>query len=209
MPKDQKTHRAVVEEVAPTEKIVSSPKPEEPVIKDEEVKPETPVIKKTAPPSVNFLWIIIPGMVLLGLLMGGIVAYYTGLQKLALTPKDENAKQTTSVQIPTSSPTATPETEADLSKIKIKILNGSGIKGEAGKVQNLLEKAGFVIASTGNAKTYDYTETIIQAKSSVSEAFLTKLKSTLVKTYAVGKNETLKDSETFSLIILVGSTKAD
>ena len=197
MEKLKKASRIVVEEI-PSEKKEDITKPVIP-----ETPKEQPVL--TAPSSTNYLWIIIPGMILLGLLIGGIIAYYTGIQKLS---SNNNSSLIKSTPPPETTPSPTPIATPNLSNYKIKILNGSGIKGEAGKVEELLEKADFTVESTGNAKTYDYTQTIIQAKSSVEEGFLTKLKSSLSKTYEVGKNETLKDSETSPVIILVGSLKA-
>ena len=174
-------------------------------------KNEKPIVMKEENKSssnFNLFWIIFPGIMLLGLLMGGIIAYYSGINKLnssESTTTNKTAPQpTTSVE---SLPSATPEAKIDLNKYKIKILNGSGIKGEAGKVQTLLEKAGFSIESTGNASKYDYTKTIIQAKEGVDNAFLAQLEKDLSQTYKLDKSTVLKDSETSSIIIVVGSSK--
>lgn len=211
MPDEKKPQARVVVEEIKTEKATEvTPEPETKEEINKKAKEEKFPKETEIPPSdpINFLWVIIPGMILLGLLVGGIFAYYSGMNKLKTN--QNITKTTTSESTPSAnSPTPTPTVKPDLTQYKIKILNGSGIKGEAGKVQTLLEKAGFKVESTGNAKTYDYTQTIIQAKSSIEENFLVSLKENLSKSYKVAKNETLKDTEASSVIIIVGSSKAE
>jgi len=87
-------------------------------------------------------------------------------------------------------------------------LNGSGISGEAGKAKTLLTTAGFSIGSTGNAATYDYTKTIIKAKSNVDPAFVSALSSSLNKTYVTDTPQTLSDSSNDDVQVIIGSSKA-
>ena len=205
MQKDKKPEtRVIVEEIDVKPEIN---------VKPVEKKPENEEKKQIIDnkPSLNFniFWIILPGIMLLGLLMGGIVAYYSGLNKLK-SSEEATTKNTTPQPTITaeSSPSASPAAKIDLTKYKIKILNGSGIKGEAGKVQALLEKAGFTIESTGNASKYDYTKTIIQAKEGVDKTFLGQLEKDLSTIYKLDKSTVLKDSETSSIIVIVGASKS-
>lgn len=48
------------------------------------------------------------------------------------------------------------------SDFAIRILNGNGIRGEAGRVQNALQEKQFVIGETGNADNFSYQQTIIE-----------------------------------------------
>jgi len=168
------------------------------------VKPETKKIYN----SSLYPWILIPGILLLGLLLGGVFAYYTGIKTLKDNASSKPQATPTVQPEATTSATSTPQaTSIDLKKYPITILNGSGIKGEASKVQALLEKAGFSIKTTGNASSYDYKKTVIQAKESVGKDFLNKLQESLAKGYELDKNAVLKDSDTSSVTVLVGSSK--
>lgn len=94
-------------------------------------------------------------------------------------------------------------------KYKIEVLNGSGIKGEAAKVKELLEAEKFSVSSIGNADNSDYQKTIIQAKKTVPREFLDKVKSFLVRSYVLDKVKELDESEKFDAIITVGSKKVE
>ena len=209
---EKKNVRMVVEEVGskeevkPAEEVVSEkPQKSEEIIK-ESIKLEAKHQKES---SFNILWILIPGMLLLGLLIGGIFAYVFGIQKISDSQKS-NTSGTQNITVeptaaPTSKPTASPS--ASLSKYKIKILNGSGLKGEAGKVQTLIEAAGFTVLSTGNAATYDYTKTQITLKTGIDPDFVSTLAATLKKNYQL-ENTKILSSQINDITIIVGSLKA-
>lgn len=161
------------------------------------------VMKEKSP----VFWILVPGIFILGAILGGIFFY----QKEVNTIDAENTP--TPVATPEVSVTPTPTTKAeekiDVSEFDIAILNGSGIAGEAGKVKTLLEDAGFSVTSTGNAPTYDYTKTIIKAKSTVDNSVIEKLKEALLESYEVGDSQTLPSSSTTDIQVIVGSSKAE
>ncbi|CAN5281595.1 LCP family protein [soil metagenome] len=58
-------------------------------------------------------------------------------------------------------PPAAPET-VDPGEVEIAVFNGSGAGGLASQTQSELEAAGFVVTSTGNADSSDYTQTEIR-----------------------------------------------
>src|SRR3989344_4837516 len=172
MPEETKKERKkiVVEEVKDTTDEVPKEAPKievplqtephiEPGIHEEVKETAVPTFQEASKSGINPLFIIIPGIFLLGALLGGIVYYQRNISgiKITVTTPIPTVSETTS---PT--PTATPE--VDLEKYDVKILNGSGIAGEAAKARSLLEKAGFKVSSTGNASNYNYTKTIIQTK---------------------------------------------
>jgi len=99
--------------------------------------------------------------------------------------------------------------EAKLDAYEIKVLNGSGSAGEASKAQTALEAGGFKVSSTGNAETYDYTDTIVLAKESVEKSFIRELKTLLSKSYSVGKDATLAASDSSDVAVIVGSKKVE
>jgi len=76
------------------------------------------------------------------------------------------AKKNVIVVTPTTippSPTPTPSFKKE--EVKIKILNGSGVKGKATEIKEILRKKGYVEILTDNADNFDYKITEIQVKS--------------------------------------------
>lgn len=161
-------------------------------------KPDSEPINQ--PQTTNPLWIIIPGIFLLGALLGGVIFYQKSLNKAVAptpTPSSDVAP----------APSASPQASLDLTKYPINVENGSGIAGEAGNVKNILTSAGFKVSATGNADSYSFTKTVIQAKSDVPESFITQLSDTLSKTYKLDKTQSLPDSSSDEVIVIVGSSK--
>jgi len=237
MPKKDEEHRKriVVEEIKEpqeTSEVVETEKPaqaEEPPI--EEVKEESTEENKSSEPEKPkeekkeevkeepkseprkateekkslwyIFWIMIPVAIIVGALAGGVFYFLNSVNK--------NAPSSTPTPIESSLPTpsSSPSAAVDLSKYQIKVLNGSGIAGEAGRVQDILTSAEFKVSGTGNAETYDFTDTILQVRDKVEPAFITELTKTLSKTYSVSdKTEALPSGETADVIVLVGSSKA-
>lgn len=218
MTKDKKSEtRVVVEEISDenTPKTAENVKDnategDASINEPENKKDEKLVVDNKSSTNFNIFWIILPGIMLLGLLMGGIIAYFSGINKLNSSEASATKKPTPQPIITIEpSPAVSPVSKIDLTKYKVKVLNGSGIKGEAGKVQALLEKAGFTIESTGNAGRYDYTNTVIQTKEAVDKAFIDQLEKDLSKTYKLDKSVILKDTEASSVIVIVGSSKSN
>ncbi|MBI4080139.1 MAG: LytR C-terminal domain-containing protein, partial [Candidatus Levybacteria bacterium] len=122
----------------------------------------------------NYFMPIIFG-ILLGLGVFGAFVFYEEVIR-----KDALVKNETAV-VPTEAPSPT-EKVLDLSLYSIRVLNGSGVSGQAAKVQQVLEDDKFTVASIGNAEKSDYTETVIQVKKTVSKEYIQKLKD-LLKDY--------------------------
>lgn len=110
---------------------------------------------------------------------------------------------------PTSKPTATPTkaptgTPVPTKSVTLKILNGSGTAGEAGKAADFLRDLGYAVQSTGNADNFDYTKTEIQI-TKAKENLLTSLKKDVEGKYAVGTTSaTLSTSEGVDAIVIIG-----
>jgi len=100
-------------------------------------------------------------------------------------------------------PTATP-TPVDPKTFKIEILNGSGVAGQAAKVSEVLIPNGFVVEKTGNASSFDFTETQVQVKSTVPESIINLLIKSLDQYSAVVSNVKLEVSDPFDIIITIG-----
>ena len=165
---------------------------------------EPPKYQPSSGPSP--MAIILPGILLLGALLGGILFYQKNISTDSVNNVETKSTESMgAVETPTAS--ATPTAVLDLTKFKISVLNGGGVPGEAGKAKTLLETAGFTVASTANAKDYSFTKTIIGAKSTVDKAFLEALSAALSKTYVVGTLEELPASSTDSVVVTIGSSK--
>lgn len=99
--------------------------PSEPVEKPQQLpqEPTEPQIKSGN--GTNPLIIIIPGIFLLGALLGGIAFYQKGVsggsEEPTPTPNYDNAI--------TPAPTSTPSSQVDLTKYQINVMNGSGTPG--------------------------------------------------------------------------------
>jgi len=213
--KDRK--RVVVEEVAVTKEAASEPDilpaaakdnvPSEPesIVEEKvtEVKRNTVEVEPRKSPSIA-LWIIIPGIFLLGAILGGIVFYQKGVNR-----NQEEVATPSSSPINSAAPSPRPVKSEDLTRYTVNILNGSGIAGEAGKVKTLLTTAGFKVGTTGNASTYDYTKTVIKAKSTVDASYISALSAALGKTYAVDTVQSLENVSTDTVQVIVGSSKAE
>jgi hypothetical protein len=169
-------------------------------------KPRTEFIPVRPPSGPSPLLILIPGVLLLGALLGGVYFYQKGVnQENKSTPTPES----TSLPLESTAPSASPAAKLDLTKYSINVQNGSGIPGTAGAAKDILTKAGFKVGATGNADNYDYTDTIIKVKSDVPADFVTKLATTLSETYKVAKSQTLSDTSTDSVVVIIGSSKAE
>ena len=66
-------------------------------------------------------------------------------------------------------PVASPEGELVRSKLRVVVLNGSGIAGSAQKYAAILTKAGYTLVTTGNADAFDYQGITIHTKSTASK----------------------------------------
>ena len=143
-------------------------------------------------------------IVLVGLISGGVYTYLKGIKKIENSRTEENTSTSEPTIEVNISPTVTPTPEIKLSSFKVSVLNGEGVPGVAGKVKTILEKAGFSVSNTGNAKDYNFTVTVIQTKKNVSQAVVDTLKKTLSDGYTIKVGDTLEEKEVFDIIVTVG-----
>ena len=92
----------------------------------------------------------------------------------------------------------------DRTKITIRVENGSGQAGVAGKASDFLKGKGYNVASTGNADNYKYTDATIKVKSSTS-AYLNILKKDLSEKYTISSTSSdLPKDSTADAVIIIG-----
>jgi hypothetical protein len=171
----------------------------------EETSPQTPPEKTvTISLSKKLLWLFI-FLVIGGLVVGGFFYYKS---RVGEEPSGGGAQTPEATTAPEATATPAPAEEVKLDTLKVSILNGSGIPGEAGKVQALLEEAGFADFETGNADSYDYTITEVTLKEGVLTAAFDAVKEALDEYNVVKQEGTLEEDSEFDLEIIVGTKQA-
>lgn len=188
------TERIEVVEEVPASQTSNDPLTD---FKEKMVEEEKSVLDDA--PRKNYMWPILLIFVITILLLVGVFLY-----KYGINIKDK-VSVTTLVPSPTTAPQ--PTRAVDLTKYEIEIQNGGGVSGEAGRQQAVLETEGFTISSIGNADNSDYTDTIIKAKAEVDKEFIAKLKTFLNSSFTVGAAETLSESSSVPVVVIIGTKK--
>ncbi len=120
-----------------------------------------------------------------------------------------SAKPTPTTVIPTvvpdtPTPTLSPTPAVDRKEVRIKVLNGSGIKGKASDVKDVLTAKGYVEILTGNADAFDYAQTELQVTEEASESAKI-LVDDLKDSVSSPKLTELKKNTAADIIIIVGT----
>lgn len=103
---------------------------------------------------------------------------------------------------PTEAPTPTPSLARE--DIKVKILNGSGIVGKAGEIEELLQDEGYSDIVTGNADNFDYDTSEIQVKEDKEEAF-DILSGDLADLVKIDDFSTLDEDDAADIVFIIGT----
>lgn len=117
----------------------------------------------------------------------------------------------TPTQKPTASPTPRSSTSSidkttklDRKDLTVIVQNGSGEKGVAGKVADILKNLGYNVTSTVNADNFNYSDITIQVKSTESD-FLPVIKKDLSSDYTIGSSTSdLSSSSSADAVVIVG-----
>jgi hypothetical protein len=124
-------------------------------------------------------------------------------------PNIPGIQQPSPTPLPVAKPTPSPvEKEVKLSDYTVKVLNGSGISGQAAKVKASLTAEGFTVTSTGNADSSDVLKTQISYKKTVTTSALTKIKDVLKKTYVLDKETETTVAKDADITIIIGKDTA-
>lgn len=167
-------------------------KPEEHIFEEEKsVEPEEKSSKK---------WLVI-FLVFVILVVAAGLAYYFLVVKKASAPLPEGKTPTAETTV-TVTPTSAPVNLADY---KIKILNGSGIAGQAGVVEEILKEEGFTDFATGNADNYDYEATEVSLKENIPDKVFEAINRALNSKYKVEKQaKAVAADADYAILIVVG-----
>lgn len=151
---------------------------------------------KKKSPLVPIIIIII----LLGLVVGGFLLLRGGSQ-----PATESSS-TPEPNIIIEQPSPSPSPSVNKAEIKIKVLNGTGMSGEAGILKDKLTAAGFTDVEAGNASRQDYTDVQVSFASSVPEEIRSELVALLNSLYT-GVDEKSGVGTGFDVEIITGLRK--
>ncbi|MFA5136104.1 MAG: LytR C-terminal domain-containing protein [Patescibacteria group bacterium] len=115
-------------------------------------------------------------------------------------PVEEKKTEVTPTPLPPS-PTPTPAFTRE--ELKIKILNGSGTRGKASEVRDILKESGYQEIVTGNADSFDYATTEIQVKKDKNDAitFITDDLSEYVEKPQITE---LDEDESADITVIIG-----
>lgn len=162
--------------------------------------------------SLGFVFLTLIIAIIVAVVAGGLYVYFNGVNSIKSVTPQETLEPTTQPQATPSpqpsakpSPAASGTPEPKFGTYKVSVLNGSGKIGEAGKVKTLIEKAGFKVATTGNADSFTYKETVVQVKASVAKSAVDALKKALEGSYKVTEGSALDSKSTSDIIITVGA----
>lgn len=119
----------------------------------------------------------------------------------SMFPKSQSSKSLT--VNPTVEPSLTPTPKVKREEVKIKVLNGSGTKGKATEVKDLLKEIGYLEILTGNADNFDYVQSELQVKKGKAESGLI-VAMDLKDSVAKFKQTVLDEKEAADVVIIIG-----
>lgn len=119
------------------------------------------------------------------------------------TPSPTENTQTQPEATPTPEPTPEAANPADY---PIRVLNGTLVTGEAGRLADTLKSAGFEVTETKNATSSAFIATQLRVNSDVPESIVDQLKTLLSETYQTVESNTFSDS-TVQVEIIIGRKK--
>lgn len=141
-------------------------------------------------------------MAIVGLAIGYIFIW-SGKIAIPFRPVPVPTKTTLKLN-PTSKPTLPPSPKAlDKSSVKIEVLNGSGIAGQAGNLRDVLLSDDYKNVTAGNAENPEQKNTLIYDKQ-VSEKMLSEIQSVLKKSMPDIALREASQSADYDIIITTG-----
>lgn len=126
-----------------------------------------------------------------------------GLRAFTGTPVD-NGPTPTPIMFITPEPTPIPTPPVDKSTVKIRVLNGTGISGEAKFLEDILVGMGYESVETGNAPTSDFEAATIAYSESVPEAVVSEMKAKLEGIYSSVRETATRLTGSYDVEITTG-----
>lgn len=152
---------------------------------------------------------VAPALVMAGVTLAAILGFnYFSNRQAAITPEVDGISESSPSQqakVPETkeaTPASTPKV-LDRSLVKVRIENGAGVAGVAGKAQTFVEKLGYKVVEVGNAPSFDFEQTVISVKESKKE-YLEQLKTDLGTSYSVKVGPPVSDSKNYDVLVTIG-----
>ena len=101
-----------------------------------------------------------------------------------------------------TSPSALPKT-LDKALVTMRVENGVGIAGTAGKAKTAIEAYGYKVVEIGNASAFDFANTQVKIKKSKAD-YIELLKKDLSVLYEVTVSDWLEEGKSYDVLIIVG-----
>lgn len=111
----------------------------------------------------------------------------------------------TAPPFPTSSPSAVPVTTISKEDLKMQVLNGSGISGQAAQIKDLLSKAGFNNIDIGNFPGETIADTTATFSARVSKETKKDIVTTLETVFPSIMPDEASSETTYDVVITTGS----
>lgn len=155
--------------------------------------PSLPAVKL---PNQRFLFLL--GAVLIGFALVFVVS------KSFLGGKTQKTEPEKKVEVVKETPAPLPEPKpADYS---VRVLNGTAVTGEAGKLAETLKAQGFVVTETKNATNSAFVVTKLRVDATVPEKITAMIESSLLTVYQTVVREPLVDSAV-KVEVIIGKKK--
>lgn len=149
----------------------------------------------------------LPSSRLLFLVGAGIVGFV--LVAIIVKNLPQLGGKKTEVVSPVASPAAQPAPEPKPADFKVRVLNGTLVEGEAGKLAEKLKGLGFDVVETKNATSSGFVTTKLRPASDVPNKIVTSLKTTLEETYETVFVEPFDSAQGKSLASVSGEVKIE
>jgi len=167
--------------------------------------------KNSSVVSKKALIIFITTLILVALITGGIL---TSQKALESQSKSSLPSPPLVVVSPDPSPTSTPsaslkpDIQINPADYSVLVLNGTGGKGVAGAVKDILLEQGFKDIKADNAEIFDYSQTEVQLKKDPAIGIFATINTALSGSYEVIKSNILLTNDSdYDVIITVGKLK--
>ena len=158
-------------------------------------------IKKRFQVKIRYFLVLTVVVIIIIIVVIGFLALKKPAPVTYIPPNPPEATSTATFE---PSPSEVPTLTKD--QIKIQILNGTTLQGQAGLVQTKLENIGYSGIQTGKAQTPDHVITQVDISKNVSDQNRQEIESTLKNLFAEIKTD-IKDLQDFEVIITTGKQK--
>lgn len=162
------------------------------------------------PKSKKLIYVILIVAIILGLGLAGFYLYKTKTIKVLMSkylPASAPSSTGSNNPSPSIAPSIVVATTVPKSKITIKILNGSGIAGEAGILKDLLSESGFTDIVTGNSDEPDTATTSAIFDKLISKDHQASIEAILAKNFTKVVTKNSASPSAFMVLITTGERK--